>query len=145
MGPYTMVYKTYVGDYNKTAERIRGVMQELSGSKLEIKSTFCIFLDPPGSASKDLQRSEIGIILSDRDSELNEINKSEFSIKEFPKQECAVAEFPFRHSFSPWIGVAKVYPAMHDFLRKKNRDIKSTYSLEIYDQNEITYIIPRNQ
>jgi len=86
-------------------------------------------------------RSEIGCILEEKDlSKVEELKAKQFKIKEFPKTEAIVVEFPFNTQFSILAGIMKVYPKLEAYRKEYNYQTREV--MEIYDvpSKKILYI-----
>lgn len=130
---YTLVYEEFQGDYKNTPKVQDKIYYALlNENKIETFKGFGIYYDNPQQVPKEKLRSEIGCILEEKDlSKVEELKAKQFKIKEFPKTEAIVVEFPFNTQFSIFAGIMKVYPKLEAFRKEHNYQPREV--MEIYD------------
>ena len=142
VGPYTLVYEEFQGDYKNTPKVQDKIYYALLNEhKIETFKGFGIYYDNPQKVPKEKLRSEIGCILEEKDlSKVEELKAKQFKIKEFPKTEAIVVEFPFNTQFSIFAGIMKVYPKLEAYRKEYNYQTREV--MEIYDvpSKKILYI-----
>lgn len=147
VGPYTLVYEEFIGDYKNTPKIQDKIYYALLNDyKIETLKGFGIYYDNPKEVSRDKLRSEIGCILEEKDlARVEELKTKSFKIKEFPKTNAIVIEFPFNNQFSILAGIMKVYPKLEAYRKEKN--YKPREVMEIYDvpSKKILYISLKNE
>ena len=103
---------------------------------------FGIYYDDPKKTNAEDLRSDVGYILNKKDYKYIPRLKKSFNIKMFARKKCMVIEFPFRNSFSVYLGILLVYPALESYIKEKK--YRSGPVMEIYDKpnKKILYIAP---
>lgn len=141
IGPYTLVYTSYIGEYKNVGPVMDKVYYDLK-NKYGIATTkgFGIYYDDPKKVSNDKLRSIIGCIVESKS--INEIGelRSSFGVYEYPKSKSVVAEFPYKGKMSVIIGILKCYPKLSAYIDSRN--YASVPVMELYDQpnKKIEYI-----
>jgi len=146
IGPYTLVYEEFIGDYKNTPKIQDKVYYALlNNHKIETQKGFGIYYDNPKEVPGDKLRSEIGCILEEKDlARVEELKTKQFKIKEFPNTNAIVIEFPFNNQFSILAGIMKVYPKLEAYRKEHNYNPREV--MEIYDvpSKKILYISFKN-
>ena len=143
MGPYVLIYEPYVGNYNTVSTTMDQVYNAVSAEQIKTTRGFGIYLDDPKTTPKEQLRSELGVILEEKDYNRREdLEQKNFKIKDFAAQQSVVVEFPYKNFLSIIAGVIKVYPAITDYIGE--RGYQANFIMEIYDEpaGKIYYIMP---
>lgn len=141
MGPYTIAYTEFVGDYSKVWPSMDKVYLALSGAGILSATGVGIYYDDPAAISGENLRSDVGAIVVG-----NEITKvpqsAELKIKNIGGKMSMVAEFPIKNSVSYMAGVIKVYPALKKYMIAKGYSSEVPV-MELYDMvaKKIYYVI----
>ncbi len=141
MGPYTIAYTEFVGDYSKVWPSMDKVYLALSGAGILSATGVGIYYDDPTVISWENLRSDVGAIVVG-----NEITKvpqsAELKIKNIGGKMSMVAEFPIKNSVSYMAGVIKVYPALKKYMIAKGYSSEVPV-MELYDMvaKKIYYVI----
>jgi hypothetical protein len=141
IGPYTLVYTKYIGDYKNVGPAMDKVYYDLK-NRYGIVTTkgFGIYYDDPKTVSSDKLRSIVGCIVESKS--INEIGnlRSSFGVYEYPVSKSVVAEFPYKGKMSVIIGILKCYPKLSAYTDSKK--YPSVPIMELYDQpnKKIEYI-----
>ncbi len=141
IGPYTLVYKKYIGEYNNVGPVMDKVYYDLK-NKYGIATTkgFGIYYDDPKTVSRDKLRSIVGCVVESKS--INEIGAlgNSFGVYEYPKSNSVVAEFPYKGKMSVPIGILKSYSKLSAYITSRN--YASVPVMELYDQTnkKIEYI-----
>jgi GyrI-like small molecule binding domain len=141
IGPYTLVYTKYIGEYKNVGPVMDKVYYDLK-NRYGIATTkgFGIYYDDPKTVSRDKLRSIVGCIVESKS--INEIGdlRSSFGVYEYPKSKSVVAEFPYKGKMSVIIGIFKTYPKLSAYVDSKKYE--SVPIMELYDQpnKKIEYI-----
>ncbi len=142
IGPFVLVYDDHKGDYKGTAKVQDDIYYRLINQyNIETFKGFSIYYDDPKEVAKEELRSIAGCILEPLDyAKIESLKEAGFKIKELPKENAAVTEFPFKNPFSIIAGIIKVYPEMNKYAEGKG--IEQTDIMEIYDvpNKKIMYI-----
>jgi len=118
MGPYTIAYVSFVGNYGKVWPSMTKVYEVLSGAGIISATGVGIYYDDPAVISWDLLRSDIGASIDPQDAEkLNAV--TDVQIKTLPEGNKIVVEFPMKNTFSAMIGPMKVYPVIAKYMKEK--------------------------
>jgi len=141
VGPYLLVYKTHIGDYNGVAPIIGEVYNDLKNNySIEATKGFGIYYDNPREVDKAKLRSIVGCIVEGKSVEDLKKASSKYGVKEYPSSKSVVAEFPYKGKMSIIIGIFKVYPKLASYI--KERKYPQTPIMELYDRpkERIEYI-----
>ena len=130
MGPYTMAYINFTGEYGKVWPSMTKVSEILSGVGIVSETGIGIYYDDPASVSWAELRSDIGAVITPQDSS-KLINNKEIKIKTIPAKTEIVVEFPLKNTISYMIWPMKVYPVITKYMEAKW--YKKTSMLELYD------------
>ncbi|MCP4135519.1 MAG: GyrI-like domain-containing protein [bacterium] len=143
MGPYTLVYKDHKGSYKETM-KIQGEITSslLKDLKIETKRGFGIFYDDPEKVKEEDLRSEVGMILEEKEHSRKEEISKKYTVKMFPVQRAVVVEFPFKNTVSILLGLSKVYPKLEEHIKKKGYAENHIMELYNFPQKKILYIAP---
>ncbi len=130
-GGYWLVYEDFVGDYSNAGKITDKVYQELKEMGIETTKGFGIYKDNPQEVAREECHSELGCILEPIDLDKLDIIKEKFKVKNFIKQDCITAEFPFKNKMSIMFGIFKVYPKINEYMNAN--DISQGPIMEVYD------------
>lgn len=128
-----IVYEEYIWDYAKSSEVIDKIYYELlDNEKIETYRWVWIFYDNPKKVKKENLRSDLWNILEKKDEWRVEELEKKYNIKQIPRKEYIISEFPIRWGFSYFIWIMKIYPKLNKF-SEKNWYLEDTTVIEIYD------------
>jgi hypothetical protein len=135
MGPFTIAYETYIGEYKNTGKAfmdVDKVMKSLSMEVSEKSDSIGIYYDDPAKVAKDKLRSDCGIVIAPKDmAKIWALKGKGLKVMTIPKKMCVVAAFPIRNMISYMIGPAKGYPALMKYAAEKK--LKTGMMYEFYD------------
>ncbi|MFA4967921.1 MAG: hypothetical protein WC624_06895 [Candidatus Margulisiibacteriota bacterium] len=135
MGPFTIAYERYVGEYKDTGKafmNVHSVMTSLSMEVSDKSDSLGIYYDDPAKVAKDKLKSDCGIVIAKKDmSKIWKLRSKGLKVMTLPKKMSVVAEFPIRNVMSYMIGPAKAYPVLMKYAVQKNYKAKMMY--EFYD------------
>ena len=135
MGPYTIAYQRYVGEYKNTGKvfmDVYNVMRSLNMEVSDKSDSIGIYYDDPAKVAKDKLRSDCGIVIAAKDTvKITALAKKGIKIMTVRKKKCIVAPFPIRNMMSYMIGPAKGYPALMKYADEKK--LKTGMMYEFYD------------
>ncbi|MFA4844310.1 MAG: hypothetical protein WC632_05090 [Candidatus Margulisiibacteriota bacterium] len=135
MGPFTIAYKHYVGEYKDTGKVFMEVSNAMKDLGLEVSNksdSLGIYYDNPATVAKDKLRSDCGIVIAGKDlAKAPALLKKGLKVMTIGKKPCVVAEFPIRNVMSFMVGPAKGYPALAKYAAQKNHKAGRMY--EFYD------------
>ncbi|MFA6431435.1 MAG: GyrI-like domain-containing protein [Candidatus Margulisiibacteriota bacterium] len=135
MGPYTIAYKSFVGEYKETGKvfmDVYGILKEAGFAVTEKSDSLGIYYDDPAKVAKDKLRSDCGFVISKEDSlKAIALLKKDIKVMTVPQSKCLVIEFPMKNMLSFIVGVMKAYPALNEYAAKNN--IKTGLVYEYYD------------
>ncbi len=140
VGGETMVYKKVTGDYKQTSSVTNEVYNYLLHDLgIETYKGAGIFYDNPKQVKKEELRSEAGCIIEPADIHKLDITLCKYEIKQLPRRESVVAEFPYKGGISVLIGIIRVYPKLEEYV--KTHHLPEHPVVEIYDVpgEKITY------
>ncbi len=140
MGPYTIAYVNFVGNYGKVWPSMTKVYEILSGAGIISYTGVGIYYDDPAVISWELLRSDIGAIIDPQDTNKLFDNK-DIQIKTLTAGNKIVVEFPLKNTFSSMIGPMRVYPVMTKYM-EENGYTNEIPMIELYDMQakKIYYI-----
>ena len=131
MGPYTIAYVNFVGEYSKVWPSITKVYDVLSGAGITSLTGIGIYYDDPAVVSWAALRSDVGAIIDSQDAGKLAQNK-DVKLKTLPAGNKMVVEFPLKNSFSYVVGTMRVYPMIAKYMKEKwySHEVLMT---ELYD------------
>lgn len=118
MGPYTMAYVNFVGNYGKVWPSMTKVYEVLSGDGITTITGAGVYYDDPAVVTWAELRSDIGAIIDAKDVSKLTANK-DIKITTLPAGTKIVVEFPLKNSLSYMIGPMKAYPAITKYIKEK--------------------------
>ncbi|MEN7982462.1 MAG: GyrI-like domain-containing protein [Nanoarchaeota archaeon] len=131
VGPFKVVYKTHIGDYSEVGKIQNEIVSSLLDNRINTTKWFGIYYDNPQEIEKSGLRSEVGVIIDEKDYSEIMMLKGKYNIKNIPKSKNVVATFPYRNKYSIMLGVFKVYPKLNKYIEEKN--YLPSPIMEIYD------------
>ena len=131
MGPYTLVYESYKGDYNNTGKVFDRVYRKLKADGIITSRGLGVYYDDPATTPAGQQRSDCGSVIEEADLQKLEAVKAKYNVMQILKKECIVVEFPFKNYLTYMLGPSKAYPVMVNFAMKKGYKVTRAY--ELYD------------
>lgn len=132
VGGETMVYKKVTGDYKQTSSVTNEVYNYLLHDfGIETYKGAGIFYDNPKQVKKEELRSEAGCIIEPADIHKLDTTLCKYEIKQLPRRESVVAEFPYKGGISVLIGLLRVYPKLEEYV--KTHHLPEHPVVEIYD------------
>ncbi len=141
MGPYTIGYTEFVGDYSLVGPSMDKVYGTLSGAGILSATGIGIYYDDPAVVSGENLRSDVGaVVVGD---EITRVPQSEgIKIKNIGGKLSMVAEFPIKSAVSYMAGVMKVYPVLQKYMTEKGYS-NEVPVMELYDMvaKKIYYVI----
>ncbi|MFA7298802.1 MAG: GyrI-like domain-containing protein [Candidatus Absconditabacterales bacterium] len=140
MGPYTIAYVNFVGNYGKVGPSMIKVYDILSGAGVTVSTGIGIYYDDPAIVSGANLRSDVGAVIISQDvSKL--IKNKEIKITTLPAGNKIVVEFPLKNTISYIIGPMKVYPLIAKYIKEKGY-ANQVSMIELYDMvaKKIYYI-----
>lgn len=145
VGPYVLIYKKHIGDYNNVGPVMDELFSDLKNNySLAPTKGFGLYYDDPRQVDKAQLRSIVGCVVEGKT--IDDLSKvsSKYGVREYPSSNSVVAEFPYKGMISIFIGIMKVYPALAAYI--KEHRYNQTPIMELYDMpNErIEYIASMN-
>lgn len=140
MGPYTVAYTNFTGEYGKVGPSMVKVYEVLSGAGILSQTGIGIYYDNPALVSWANLRSDVGSIIDPQD--VSKItNNKDIQIKTLSAGTKIVVEFPLKNAFSYMIGPMKVYPVIARYMKEKGY-ATTVPMVELYDMvaKKIYYI-----
>lgn len=118
MGPYTIAYSEFVGEYSKVGPVMDKVYETLSGAGILSATGVGIYYDDPAVIEPENLRSDVGAIVVRSD--ITKVPQSdEIKIKNIAGKQSIVAEFSIKNSTSYMVGVIKAYPTLKKYMIEK--------------------------
>ena len=140
MGPYTIAYKSFVGEYSQTGAAFNDVYTALKQASIETTTGLGIYYDNPNVVAKDKLRSDCGSVISPKDASKAKNIGKDIKVKTIPQSMSMVYEFPLKNTISLMFGPLKAYPAIMKYMEAKG--YKPAMMYEVYDMkaNKILYV-----
>ncbi|EKD25155.1 MAG: hypothetical protein ACD_80C00113G0023 [uncultured bacterium (gcode 4)] len=140
MGPYTIAYTQFVGEYGKVWPSMTKVYEILSGAGIVSSTGAGIYYDNPVTVSWANLRSDVGAVIDPQDAKKLTSNK-DIKITTIRAGTKIVVEFPLRNIVSYMIGPMKVYPVITKY-REEKWYTNTSPMIELYDNEakKIYYI-----
>ena len=141
MGPYTIAYTEFVGNYSLVGPSMDKVYETLSGAGILSATGVGIYYDDPAVVEQEKLRSDVGAMVVGSD--ITKIPQNDdIKIKNIAGKQSIVAEFPIKNSISYMAGVIKVYPALKRYMVEKDYS-NQVPVMELYDMvaKKIYYVI----
>ena len=144
MGPYTIAYMNFTGEYSKVWPAMTKIYTALSGAGVKSLTGIGIYYDNPAIISWANLRSDIWAIIDTKD--MKKLSQDqEIKIKTINATKSIVIEFPLKNSVSYMAGVIKVYPVLKKYMQEKGykmevpiTELYATATKKIYYIAEIT-------
>lgn len=133
-GGELLVYEVMMGDFKQSGKVMDKVYYSLlnEDSIETFKGVGVYYADPRKVEDKSTLKSDIGCIIEEKDREKILTLDSKYMMKEIPRKEYIVAEFPYNGKLSVFVSLMKVYPAIDKFI-KENGYSEQGLVMEIYD------------
>jgi hypothetical protein len=141
IGPYTMAYVEFVGEYSKIGPSMDKVYMALSGVGILSYTGIGIYYDDPEVIAAENLRSDIGAIIDTNDiPKLDNLN--DIKVKTIPQKQSVLIAFPLKSSVSYMAGVIKVYPALKRYIQENGFNAQVPV-IELYGMaaKQIYYIV----
>lgn len=132
-GGEILVYREISGPYRQSGavmDRVYDVLLKDHG--IETFKGFGLYYHNPRRVKEADLRCDAGCVLEEADRHRREELSRLFPVKEFPPAEYITAAFPYKGKVSVLFSLARVYPALEAYARRKGMDEDSPV-LEIYD------------
>lgn len=133
MGPYTIVYEPFSGDYSLTGPLFTQIFNTLKKEGIQTTTGLGIYYDNPREVPKKKLRSDCGCVIQEKDyKKIQMLTEKNFKIKTIERKLCLVTAFPIKNNLSYMVAPIKGYPAMMKYMTAKNFRMNGL-SYEIYD------------
>lgn len=141
IGPFKVAYETHLGDYSEVGAVQEKIFQSLVSDGINTTRGFGIYYDNPDEVKKEDLRSEVGVIIDEKDYSKVNVLRGRYNIKDIARSKSIVATFPYRNKFSIMLGIFRVYPKLNEYIEDKG--YAESPVMEIYDlkNQKIYYII----
>lgn len=127
MGPYTMVYESFVGPYAQSGQVFDRLYKSLKADGIESEDGIGIYYDNPAKTPANQLRSDCACVLTPDQVVKAQSLGTKYRFKTIGKSPCLVAEFPIRSPLSYMIGPMKTYPAIMQAAKAKGWTIDAPY------------------
>jgi len=141
MGGFVLVYENHKGPYQEVGGIIEKIYSSLLGEyNVTGSKGFGLYYDDPQAVRKEDLRSIAGCILDGEDAGSSAYIGGRYKTAKYPRSKCVTAEFPFRGTFSIFLGILKVYPKLKEHMDKNG--YPPVPIMEIYDSSnrKIIYV-----
>ena len=139
VGPYTMVYKVYIGSPTDVSPVLDEIHQTLiAGFHITKPVSFGLYYDDPKVTPQEQCRILVGCILTDeQEGDLHAISEK-YTLATLPRGMAVVADFPYKNKLSLLFGMLKGYSALSDYVAEYQIPKKPV--LELYESTRIRYV-----
>lgn len=142
VGPYTMVYKLYVG----APSGVGVLLDEIHGdliSTFQVANPldFGLYYDDPKETPPEQCRILVGCIIEDDgQGDLHALSEK-YTVAIFPRGMAVVVDYPYKNKLSVLFGMLKGYPALLNYVGEHQLERKPV--LEMYDpqRGRIRYVL----
>jgi effector-binding domain-containing protein len=132
-GGEILIYEELTGSFSKSSEAMDKIYYSLlENEKIETTKGFGIYYDNPAEVEESKLRFDAGCIVENIDESTLAELKTKYKVKIFPKEKYLNTEFPYKGTASIFVAIAKVYPAMNEFVEENNYN-ETGFVMEIYD------------
>lgn len=132
-GGETVVYEDITGDYRKSGLVMDKIYHSLLKNEgIETYKGYGEYFDNPQKVEKSQLRSQAGSIIEEEDLPKLLTLTGDFKVKQLPKQDYIVAEFPYKGKISILFSIFRVYPALQKFSEENDYSLETSI-MEIYD------------
>lgn len=131
-GPYTYVYRFFVGDYKLTGPVFADVYNALKEQDIPAELGIGLYYDNPQTVPSHKLRSDCGAIIAAANVRKTKQLEKGYSVTTLPKARRLVAQFPIKNTMSYILGPMRVYPALMREAKVKGYQEMVT-GIEIYD------------
>ena len=141
MGPYTMVYVEFIGNYSLVGPSMDKVYEILSWAGIGSFTGVGIYYDDPIAVAPENLKSDVGAVIDPQ--EVKNISQDqEIKTRNISAKQSIVIKFPLKNSVSYMAGVIKVYPALKKYMKAKGYKMEVPV-MELYDMTakKIYYVV----
>lgn len=132
VGGEILVFEEIKGDYSQSTAVSDRVYQKLvDNHAIRTTKGFGIYYNNPKTTPEDELRADVGCVL-ESDFDRKEALEDDFQIRQYPKGDYLIAEFPFKGGPSVFLGIMKVYPMINSYVEKNEYEVDSPV-MEIWD------------
>ncbi len=142
-GPYLLVYKKHIGEYENVGKVMDALYYDLKDNyTIQTTKGFGLYYDNPKEVEKEKLRSIVGCIVEEKTEEEIQRLSQNYNVKLFPETKSVVTEFPYKGVISIYLGIFRVYPKINKFIDSHN--YPRIPIMEIYDipNNKLHYVAP---
>lgn len=140
MGPYVMVYDSFVGPYQDTAAVFDKVYKAMEEKGISTELGIGVYYDDPAKVPADKLRSDCGVVLPQKNMDRLEELKQTFKVKTLKAAPSLVVDFPIKNSLSYMMGPIKAYPALSKHVESKGKTFDTTYELYDVPKSKIHFV-----
>jgi hypothetical protein len=140
MGPYTLVYESFTGDYKDTVfDRVNKALLKEGITAID---GIGIYHDDPAQVPAGQRRSDCAMVLPEKDLGRVPELQQRYKIMVLEKKMSLAAVFPVKNSLSYMLGPMKGYKALTGYAGTKGYKLTEPY--EYYDMAEkkIYFVMP---
>lgn len=142
VGPYTLVYKVYVGSSSGVGPLLTEIRLSLINEfRVHNPIGFGLYYDDPKTTPAGQCRILVGCIVEDdQDGDMRAISEK-YSVARFPRGMAVVADYPYRNNLSVLFGMLRGYPALLAYV--DGHQLPRRPVLEMYDasRGRIRYVL----
>jgi hypothetical protein len=128
---YFFAYEDYRGDYAETGKVMDKIYEALLEDGIETYKGIGIYYDKPGETEPENLRSRIGCVIEESDIDKAKELADKYNLTYTEPGEAVTSSHPYTTPLSIILGISRVYPAIHGFI--KDKDIAPAEVTEIYD------------
>jgi hypothetical protein len=142
MGPYTVVYESFVGPYAKTGQVFDQLYKSLKADGIEAEDGIGIYYDNPAKVPANQLRSDCASVLTADQAIKAQTLGPKYRFKTIEKSPGLVAEFPIRNALSYMVAPMKTYPALAQAAKTKGYTTGVPYEYYAMKTNQMFVVAP---
>ncbi|MEW6516243.1 MAG: GyrI-like domain-containing protein [candidate division FCPU426 bacterium] len=142
MGPYTVVFESFVGPYAQTGGVFSRLYENLKADGIETEDGIGLYYDDPRQVPAAQLRSDCACVLTPEQMVKAQALGTKYRFKTIEKSACLVAEFPIRLPMSYMIAPMKTYPALMQAAQARGLTIGAPYEYYAMKAKKIIVAAP---
>ncbi len=142
MGPYTMVYESFVGPYAQSGQVFERLYKSLKADGIEAEDGIGIYYDDPRKVPANQLRSDCACVLTPEQVVKAQSLGTKYRFKTLERSPCLVAEFPIRNPMSYMIAPMKTYPALAEAAKAKGLATGAPYEYYTMKLKQMFVAVP---
>lgn len=142
MGPYTMVYESFVGPYAQSGQVFERLYKSLKADGIEAEDGIGIYYDDPRKVPANQLRSDCACVLTPDQVVKAQSLGPKYRFKTIERSASLVVEFPIRNAMSYMIAPMKTYPALAQAAKAKGYTTGAPYEYYTMKAKQMFVAVP---